>query len=134
MEWRVLVVDDQRDNAEALGTLLGMMGHDVRCCHDGWSALDMDVTFRPHLVLLDLNMPGIDGHETARRMQAKRNADMSDASLRSPLSRGLIVALTGYARQEDRQRSRECGFFQHILKPVSPQTLRMLFKDIESLK
>jgi len=133
MKWRVLVVDDQRDTADALSALLEMMGHDVRYCQDGWAALDLDAKFRPHLILLDLGMPEMDGYETSRRMRALRRNNSSSPLARSPLSEGLIVALTGYAGHEDRQRSQACGFFRHLLKPVAPETLRRLFDDIDAL-
>ncbi|HJX26978.1 MAG TPA: ATP-binding protein [Thermoanaerobaculia bacterium] len=112
---RVLVVDDNRDAAESLGTLLEILGSEVRVVHDGPSALEIIGTFQPSLVLLDIGMPGMDGCEVAHRVRS-----------RSDLSGVTLVAVTGWGQEEDRRRSRDAGFDHHLVKPVELDTLRRL--------
>jgi signal transduction histidine kinase/CheY-like chemotaxis protein len=111
---RVLVVDDQADAALSLAWLLKAWGHEVYVAHDGPAALEAAQAHAPELVLLDIGLPGMDGHEVARR-------------LRTNARNGLqIIALTGYGREEDRSRSREAGFNDHLVKPIDPEDLRRM--------
>ena len=104
---RILVVDDNRDSALALAMMLRMMGHEAHTAHDGREALEMAAATRPHVILLDLGMPGLSGHETCRRLRDQ------------PWAKGVtIVALTGWGQEDDRRRSREAGFDGHLVKPV----------------
>ncbi|HET9369873.1 MAG TPA: response regulator [Vicinamibacterales bacterium] len=104
---RVLVVDDNRDAADALGLLIQLHGHDVRIAYDGPQALEAGPAFDPHVVLLDLGMPDLDGFETARQMRL------------APWGRrAMVVALTGWGQSEDRRRTSEAGFDLHLVKPV----------------
>jgi signal transduction histidine kinase/DNA-binding response OmpR family regulator len=112
---RVLVVDDNVDGADSLGHLLRMDGHEVRLAHDGPSALATAAEFRPRAVVLDIGLPDIDGFEVARRLRELPN-----------LQDILLVAVTGYGRQEDRLRSAEAGFDHHMVKPVDVCELRSL--------
>jgi CheY-like chemotaxis protein len=112
---RVLVVDDNRDAAESVALMLRLDGHDVRVAHDGPAALEAARSFRPEVVLLDIGLPRMSGHEVAARLLQQRHN-----------GRPLLVALTGYGQDEDRRRSREAGFDHHLVKPVDPQTLREL--------
>ncbi|MBA2293430.1 MAG: GNAT family N-acetyltransferase [Gemmatimonadales bacterium] len=115
-ERRIMVVDDSRDAADSLGTILELMGATVRVVYDGASALNALDTFRPHAALLDIGMPGMDGYELARQMRQRPDHD------------GLrLVALTGWGQDEARKLSREVGFDDHWVKPVDPQTLMTLF-------
>ena len=109
---RVLVVDDNADAAGALASLLRSYGHDVAESHDGKDALQVAEDFRPEVVLLDIGMPDMSGFEVARRLR-ERNA--------SP--RPLIVAITGWGKQEDQVRSRDAGFDLHLVKPVEEKPL-----------
>jgi PAS domain S-box-containing protein len=112
---RVLVVDDNRDAAESLETLLQLWGHQARSAQDGPEALSLMAELEPEIVLLDIGLPGMDGYEVARRMRtmpAGRNA--------------LIVAVTGYGRNSDRLQSQEAGFDHHLVKPVLPEVLHEL--------
>ena len=113
---RILVVDDNVDAAVTLGKLLTRIyGQDVRVAHDGPSALRGAEEFRPEVVLLDIGMPGMDGYEVARRLRAR------------PESSGvLLVALTGWGQESDRQRSRQAGIDHHLVKPVEPEVLRQI--------
>jgi two-component system CheB/CheR fusion protein len=112
---RVLVVEDNRDSAETLGLMLEMWGHEVRAAHDGPSALETALGFRPDVVLLDIGLPGMDGYEVARRLRGQ-----------SELEGLFLVAMTGYGQDEDRQRTQAFGFDHHLVKPVEPRVLERL--------
>jgi signal transduction histidine kinase/CheY-like chemotaxis protein len=116
---RILVVDDNPDAASTLALLFKAMGQDVRTASDGSSALDTAATYLPHLVIMDIGMPGMDGHEACRRI---RNQSWG---------RGMrVVALTGWGRKEDRQRAMEAGFDDHFTKPVAITVLRELLAKV----
>jgi two-component system OmpR family response regulator len=105
---RVLLVDDSVDAAEAMSMLLETLGHEVRTLHDGPSALAAVDEFAPEVVILDIGLPGMDGFEIAREMR-----------LRPVTKAALMIALTGYGGESDRQKSRDAGFDYHLVKPVS---------------
>jgi PAS domain S-box-containing protein len=109
---RVLIVDDNRDAARTLELLLRSIGHDTRVVYDGAEALGVAPSYQPHVVLLDIGMPGMDGYEVARRLRTMRELDGT-----------RIVAITGWGQDADRQRSREAGFDLHLVKPVDPNEL-----------
>ncbi len=112
---RILVVDDNRELARGLGQLLGSLGHEVRLAFDGQAGLDEASSSRPDLLLLDLGLPVLDGYEVARRLRA------------DPATAGLpIIAISGYAQEEDRRRSADVGIDEHIAKPVDFRTLAAL--------
>ncbi len=105
---RVMVVDDSVDGAESMSILLEMLGHDVRVMYDGAAAIATASEFRPDVVLLDIGLPGIDGYQVARALRAE------------PATSGaLLIALTGYGQESDRQRTRDAGFDHHLVKPAS---------------
>ena len=109
----VLVVDDNRDAADALAELLRELGHSVRIAYDGLSAIDIALKVRPQLVLLDIGLPEVDGYDVARRLR----------------SRGLqstLVALTGYGEARHRRLALDAGFDHHITKPVDIEHLDRL--------
>lgn len=108
---RILVVDDNADAADSLGMLLEVRGDRVRIAYDGLEALAAEAEFRPEVVLLDIGMPKLSGYDVARRIRAARG----DAV--------LIVAITGWGQEEDRQRAREAGFDHHFTKPVDFEVL-----------
>ncbi len=87
----------------------------MRVAHDGPAALEAASAFRPEVVLLDIGLPRMSGHEVAARLLRQPHA-----------GRRLLVAMTGYGQDEDRRRSHEAGFDHHLVKPVDPQTLRDL--------
>jgi PAS domain S-box-containing protein len=119
---RVLVVDDNEDAANSLALLLQLAGQEVRVAYDGPSALLMAQSFRPHLVLLDLGMPGMDGYEVARRLRQQPGTE----KLR-------LVALTGWGQEKDRQRSLEAGFDRHLVKPLEPEALYTVLGESATL-
>jgi CheY-like chemotaxis protein len=104
----VLVVDDNVDAAESLNTLLTLGGLETRVAHDGVEALYAAAEFRPDAMVVDIGMPKMDGHTVAQRMRA------------APWGAGIrLVALSGWAQEADRQKSREAGFDVHLAKPVT---------------
>jgi signal transduction histidine kinase len=109
---RVLVVDDNRDAAEMLTQVLEHAGHEVREEHDGLAALVASAQFQPHVIVLDLGLPGVDGFEVARRLRADPT-----------LAGARIVALTGYGQDSDKRRTAEVGIDVHLVKPVAIEIL-----------
>jgi signal transduction histidine kinase/ActR/RegA family two-component response regulator len=103
---RILLVDDNEDAAEMLADVLRAAGHEVLVARDGPSALDAAATFTPHVALVDIGLPVMDGYDLARRLRA---------TLSSP---PRFVALTGYGQEHDHRRSSEAGFAAHLVKPV----------------
>jgi two-component system CheB/CheR fusion protein len=108
----VLVVDDNVDAAEMIGTALQLKGHQVHIAHDGFAAIDAARHHRPDVILLDIGLPGRDGYEVARMLRAEPQ-----------FAKTKIVALTGYGQQEDQRRAKEAGMDQHLTKPVDPDVL-----------
>jgi CheY-like chemotaxis protein len=108
----LLIADDNVDAAESLALLLSLEGYDVHVAVDGVRALALAVSVRPRVAVLDIGMPGMDGHELARQLR------------RQPWATGmLIVALTGWGQPEDRRRALDAGFDRHFTKPVDPMEL-----------
>lgn len=104
---RILVVDDNQDACETLAELLRMSGYEAATAGDAQSALAALDAFGPHLALLDIGLPGMDGYELAAVIRAR------------PDGAGLkLVALTGYGRDNDRARAMQAGFDEHLVKPV----------------
>jgi PAS domain S-box-containing protein len=112
---RVLVVDDNKDAAESLAMLLRTAGAEVHVAHNGPAALEHFASREPHVVLLDIGMPDMDGCEVARRLREL-----------APAERVALVALTGWGQDEDRRRVREAGFDHHLVKPVDLASLQAL--------
>jgi CheY-like chemotaxis protein len=112
----VLVVDDNVDAAESMRLLLGLEGYRVECAHDGEEALRAADRLRPEVVLLDLGLPRLSGYEVARRLRA------------GPFGEALLlVAVSGFGRERDREAAREAGFDLHLTKPADPEVvLRVL--------
>jgi CheY-like chemotaxis protein len=112
---RVLVVDDNKDAADMVGRLLVFVGHDVVVAYDGEEALAKAASFKPHVGLLDIGMPGMDGYELAARLRNEsRPADL------------FLVAITGWGQEEDRRRALEAGFDAHLTKPADPDAIAEL--------
>jgi PAS domain S-box-containing protein len=112
---RVLLVEDNVDAAEALAELLRLWGHEVEIAHDGATAVQVAQTARPDVVLLDIGLPGMDGYQVAGALRSLKE-----------LHGALIVALTGYGQESDRQRAAVAGFDHHLIKPVDLEALRKL--------
>ena len=118
---RVLVVDDNEDGGETMRTLVELMGPQARLARDGAGALEIAAAFDPHLILLDIGMPGMDGYETATRLRAL------------PGMRARLVAVTGYGSAQDRQRALQAGFHDHFVKPLPPHVMEALLKDLRAM-
>jgi signal transduction histidine kinase len=114
---RILIVDDNRDSAESLAMLMGMLGHEVRTAYDGELGLEAAQEFNPDIVLLDIGLPRLTGLETAQLLR-------HDLGLRD----AFLIAMTGYGREEDKRRSHEAGFNAHLVKPVDFGELQALLE------
>jgi signal transduction histidine kinase len=112
---RVLIADDNVDAAESLAILLRLSGHCVIVAHDGLAALQLAARERPHVVVLDIGMPGMNGYEVARNLR------------REEWGRGLrLIAVTGWGQDEDKRRAAAAGFDTHLTKPFEPEHLEAL--------
>lgn len=107
---RILIVDDDTDGAASLSMLLTMVGHEITTAHDGLEAIDAAGKFEPNIVLLDLDLPKLNGYDVCRRMRAA-----------SWGSKALIVAVTGWADEAHRAQALAAGFDMHLVKPVSAE-------------
>jgi len=116
---RVLVVDDNRDAADSLADLLRLRGAEVRVCYDGRSGLREAAEFRPDAGLFDVNMPGMDGCELARRLR-----DTPDKPL-------LLVAITAIDTAEEVRREQVAGFDLHLTKPADPARVIAALAEID---
>jgi CheY-like chemotaxis protein len=116
---RILVVDDNRQAADSLAVLLRLDGHEVATAYDGLEAVAVAEQYRPHLALLDIGMPNLNGYEAARRIR-----DLPASA------HTRLVALTGWGQEEDRRRAAEAGFDSHLVKPVDPEALDRLLRDV----
>jgi len=118
---RVLVVDDNSDAAEMLAALLETLGYEIALATDGAAALDTARQFAPHVALLDIGLPIMDGYEVARRL---RQLDACRDT--------LLIAISGYGQPNDRERSRQAGFAHHLVKPVELGTLTSLLETAQA--
>lgn len=104
---RILVVEDNKDTAMSLMTLLAMKGYMVHTAYDGLKAVEVAETFAPDVVFLDIGLPGISGHEVARRIRASSGG-----------KNVRMIALTAWGDEENRRLSAEVGCEHHLVKPV----------------
>ena len=118
---RILVVDDNRDAAGSLAVQLRRLGQETRIACGGAECLATLPEFRPAVILLDIGMPGPNGYEVARRIRER--PEYADV---------VIIALTGWGQQEDRRKSQEAGFDQHLVKPVSVEQLLTVLQSLTS--
>jgi CheY-like chemotaxis protein len=120
---RVIVVDDNRDAADSCAVLLGLSGHDVQSAYSGSRALALAETFHPHVLLLDIGLPDVNGYELARNIRA------------APWGRGVVlIAVTGWGQTEDRRRAFDAGFDHHLTKPIAPESLEVLLQSLGSAR
>jgi len=116
---RILVVDDNRDSAITLAMLLKLSGNETHIAYDGLEAVEIAERIRPDVALLDIGLPRINGYEVAQRIREQ------------PWGQSMVlVALTGWSQEEDRQRSREAGFNAHMVKPVNRTALTKLLAEL----
>ena len=112
---KVLVVDDNEDAAGMLKDMLELSGHEVRVSYTPLEALVNAGEFKPEFVLLDIGLPGMDGYELARRLRES----MPSVPMK-------MIALTGYARPSDHEKSKSQGFAGHVVKPIEMDDLLAL--------
>jgi PAS domain S-box-containing protein len=118
---RILIVDDNRDSAASLALMLRLMGNEVHTGHDGREAVTQAETFRPDVVLLDIGLPVLSGHEAARRIRASASG-----------STCTLIAITGWGQDSDRTRSLEAGFDYHLVKPVEVAELLEILNRVRA--
>ena len=117
---RILVVDDNRDAADSLAMLLRTSGNDIRTAYDGAEAVQLANDFEPEVVLLDIGLPNMDGHEVAQRIRQEPWG-----------RRTCLIAVTGWSDEADRARSRAAGFDHHLVKPLDTSHLAQLLGSVE---
>ena len=116
---RILVVDDNPDTTATLAMLLERTGHDVHVAHDGLEAVHAVTAFQPHVVLLDIGLPKMNGFEVAQRIRQYLDGRQI-----------ALIAVTGWGQQEDRRRAMEAGFDHHLTKPVDIGRLLQLLASV----
>jgi DNA-binding response OmpR family regulator len=118
---RVLVADDNKEAADALAQYLAYWGYDSRVAYDGLSALDMARTYLPHIALLDLGLPAMDGYQVAINLRRLAGGELMK-----------LIAITGHRWKDAEARSREYGFDHHLEKPVDMDELRTLLAGLDT--
>jgi CheY-like chemotaxis protein len=113
---RILLVDDNLDTASSLAVLFQIAGHETEVAHDGIAAIETATGFRPHVILLDIGLPGMNGYDICQRLRERSWAQAV-----------IIIALTGWGQEADREKSRAAGFDHHLVKPVDfPELLALV--------
>lgn len=120
---KVIVVDDNADQANILSTLLYLQGYETMAVSDAKQAVQIIEDQKPDAVILDIGMPDMNGYQIAERIRSR--TDLSDI---------LLIALTGHDSEEDRKRSRECGMDHHLIKPVDPMVICMILQSLEAIR
>jgi len=116
---RILIVDDNRDSANSLSTLLRFIGHETQAAYDGLEAIEAAAKFQPQVVLLDIGLPLLNGYQVAQKIREE------------PWGKDIaLVALTGWDHEKDRQKSEEAGFMAHLVKPLELSVLTKLLADL----
>ena len=110
---RILVIEDNRDSADSLRLLLEFSGHEVAVAYAGHDGVQAAEQCQPDVVLCDIGLPGLDGYGVARKIRANPTT-----------AKARLIAVTAYGQDEDRRRSHEAGFEQHLVKPVDPDALQ----------
>lgn len=112
----ILIVDDNVDAANTVAEILRMLGNEVMTAHDGLGAVSAAANMVPDVIILDIGLPGIDGYEAARRIRARESKDRA----------AVLIALTGWGQEDDKQRAYQTGFDHHWVKPVSLEQLKKI--------
>jgi CheY-like chemotaxis protein len=119
---RILVVEDHEDTANTLAMLLRLYGYQVEVAADAQTAWRAAQDREPDVVLLDLGLPKVDGWWVAKQIRNQSNA-----------KRPFLIAMTGYGRRTDLERSHEMGIDLHLVKPVEPDTLRQVLRRFQTV-
>jgi CheY-like chemotaxis protein/anti-sigma regulatory factor (Ser/Thr protein kinase) len=117
---RILIVDDNQDAAHSLALLLRLKGNETRTAYDGEEGVKLAEEFRPDVMLLDIGLPKLNGYEACRRI--RHHAWGKEI---------VLVAVTGWGQDEDRRRSQEAGFDHHLTKPIVPEELMKLLRELQ---
>ncbi len=117
---RILLVDDNEDSAKTMGWMVKMLGHETRLAHDGATAIATAKSFLPDIIFLDIGLPSMNGYEICQAMRQEPS-----------LKNVHILALTGWGQKEHRQRSKEAGFDDHLVKPVALEKLEEVLGLLE---
>lgn len=112
---RILVVEDGKNAADILAMFFELEGHQVGVAYDGAQAVNLAESLKPHLILMDIGMPKMNGLEAARRIRSAAGGSVP-----------VIVALSGMDQEEDKRQCSEAGIDAHLAKPVAPDELRAL--------
>ena len=112
---RILIIDDNADTASTLALLLEQRGSQTRTASDGLEALEVAEQFRPDVALLDIGLPKLNGYDVCRRIREKPGG-----------KKVLLVAVSGWGKEEDRRKSREAGFDAHLVKPAEADAIMRL--------
>jgi CheY-like chemotaxis protein len=118
---KVLVIEDNKDSAETMASLLELWGHEVRLCFDGLGAVPAAERFGPDIVLSDIGLPGLNGFEVARQLRQHPS-----------FGKVVLVAMSGYGREEDKRRAMDAGFDHHLVKPPDLTALAELLGRVAS--
>jgi len=115
----VLVIEDNQDAAEGLATVLRLWGHEVWVAYDAAAALETAERTKPDVIISDLGLPGMDGYDFARQLRQ-----------RPAFGRAVLIAISGYGRDDDRRRALEAGFDHHLVKPPDLDALAALLGHV----
>jgi PAS domain S-box-containing protein len=118
---RILIADDNHDAADSLAALLSIMGNEVRTAYDGMDAIQAAKHFQPDLVFLDIGMPRLNGYETCQQIRSQIDRNV------------MIVALTGWGHEHDKQRSQAAGFNEHLVKPLDAAALQRVLEQRDAV-
>ncbi|HEY7640831.1 MAG TPA: PAS domain S-box protein [Steroidobacteraceae bacterium] len=119
---RVLIADDNEDAAVSLSMLLDSMGHETKVVHDGMAAFEEAETFQPEVMIVDIDMPKLNGYQVAQMVRSR------------PWAKGvLVIAMTGWAQESERERGRRAGFHAHLVKPVTLDALQAAIAEAEAM-
>jgi CheY-like chemotaxis protein len=119
---RILIADDYPDILDSLALVFESHGHQVRAARDGLEAVQFAADFQPDVIVLDIGMPKLDGYATARQIRQHLGAQV------------MMIALTAWAREEDKQAARSAGFDEHMAKPPDIKALTRLFEQLGQQK
>lgn len=111
-DFRILLIDDNRDAIDSMGALLSLLEYDVRTAEDAESGLEIAHDFEPHLILSDIGLPGMDGYALAPELRKAAGA-----------RKLVLAAATSYGLASDKRRARDAGFDYHLVKPVDADLL-----------
>lgn len=118
MGGRVLIIEDNKDAADSLRMLLELSGHEVRVAYTGPDGVKAAEDWRPEFVLCDIGLPGLDGYGVAAELHKRSLAD-----------KALLIAITGYGTEEDRNKAFKAGFQHHFTKPADPFLLMQMLEN-----